>query len=105
MHWYHRNVSFIRIFAYFVFLVIKLKKNMIMYRYTTNISKVYSYLTYFYDPLPKINDFMSTFGFKFRFRYKLITPTPFKNKNVSSAFHVNKSSVKMNIMPVIPYKL
>ena len=30
---------------------------------------------------------------------------PLKNINVSSDFHVNKSSVKVNMLSIMPYKL
>ena len=34
-----------------------------------------------------------------------LRPPTLKNINVSSAFHVNKSTVKLNMLSMVPYKL
>ena len=78
---------------------------MIIYKNTTPIPKAYSYLTIFLEPLPDINDCMSFLVSSFVLDANSLPPPPLKNINVWCAFHVKKSSVKMNMLSMILYKL
>ena len=77
-----------------------------IYRYSTNISKVYYCLFYCLDPLSDTNHFNVNFLFSiFVSDLNLLPPPPLKNIDISYVFHGSEPSVKMNTLSIIPYKL
>ena len=70
------------------------------------MSTIYSCLTYFYDSVRDINDLCQFLISSISLDANSLPRLPLKkNINVSPSFHVNKSSVKTNMLVIVPYKL